>query len=236
MTYVQGFVAAVPTANRSAYEAHARQALRLFKDYGDMRFVESWGDDVPRGKRNDFQAAVQATGDETVVFSWIEYPDRATRDAAFEKMMADSRMQDMPEMPFDGKRMILGGFDPFVDTGSGRGGYFDGYLLPVPASNRDAYRDMARKAAEVFLEYGALRVVEAWGDDVPEGKTTDFQRAVLLEDGEHVVFSWVEWPSKQARDAAWPKLMEDARMKPDGDMPFDGRRMVYGGFAALVDE
>lgn len=236
MTYVQGFVAAVPTANRSAYEAHARQALRLFKDYGDMRFVESWGDDVPRGKRNDFQAAVQATGDETVVFSWIEYPDRATRDAAFEKMMADPRMQDMPEMPFDGKRMILGGFNPFVDTGSGRGGYFDGYLLPVPASNRDAYRDMARKAAEVFLEYGAVRVVEAWGDDVPEGKTTDFQRAVLLEDGEHVVFSWVEWPSKQARDAAWPKLMEDARMKPDGDMPFDGRRMVYGGFAALVDE
>lgn len=236
MTYVQGFVAAVPTARRADYEAHARQALGMFKEYGDIRFVESWGDDVPRGKRNDFQGAVQATGDETVVFSWIEYPDRAARDDAFAKMMADPRMQEMPEMPFDGKRMILGGFDPFVDAGTGRGGYFDGYLLPVPDANREAYREMARKAADVFLEHGAVRVVEAWGDDVPEGKLTDFRRAVLLENGEHVVFSWVEWPSKQVRDDAWPKLMEDARMKPEGDMPFDGQRMVYGGFTALVDE
>ncbi|MGY0559738.1 DUF1428 domain-containing protein [Luteimonas sp. A277] len=123
-----------------------------------------------------------------------------------------------------------------VDAGSGRGGYFDGYLLPVPASNHEAYREMARKAAEVILEYGALRVVEAWGDDVPEGKLTDFRRAVLLEDGENVVFSWIEWPSRQVRDEAWPKLSEDPRMKPAGDMPFDGKRMIYGGFAPLLDD
>src|SRR5690554_1311685 len=127
MTYVQGFVAAVPTANRQAYLEHARAALSLFKEFGTGRMVEAWGDDVPRGKLNDFQGAVKATADETVVFSWMEYADKGTRDAAFEKMMADPRMQQIPEMPFDGKRMIFGGFDPFVDAGSGRGAYFDGY-------------------------------------------------------------------------------------------------------------
>jgi len=235
MTYVQGFVAAVPTGKRQAYLEHARQMLPLLREFGTARAVETWGDDVPRGKRNDFQGAVQATDDETVVFSWMEYPDRAARDAAYDSMMNDPRMNQLPEMPFDGKRMIFGGFDPFVEAGSGRGAYVDGYLLPVPGPNREAYRELARKAAEVFLEYGALRVVEAWGDDVPEGKVTDFGRAVLREDGEHVVFSWIEWPSKQARDAAWPKLMEDARMKPEDDMPFDGQRMVYGGFETILE-
>ena len=235
MTYVQGFVAAVPTANRQAYLEHARAALSLFKEFGTGRMVEAWGDDVPRGKLNDFQGAVKATADETVVFSWMEYADKGTRDAAFEKMMADPRMQQIPEMPFDGKRMIFGGFDPFVDAGSGRGAYFDGYVMPVSEANRAAYRDVAQKAAEVFLEYGAVRVVEAWGDDVPDGKVTDFRRAALADDGEGVVFSWVEWPSKEARDQAWPKLMKDKRMMPDGDMPFDGKRMVYGGFETLLD-
>lgn len=236
MTYVQGFVAAVPTANRSAYEAHARQAVDMFREFGTLRFVEAWGDDVPRGTRNDFQGAVQAGDDETVVFSWMEYADRAARDAAFAKMMADPRMQSMPEMPFDGKRMILGGFQPFVERGAGRGGYFDGYLLAVPDSAREDYRRLAEKAAALFLEYGAVRVVEAWGDDVPEGRHTDFRRAVLLEEGEQVVFSWVEWPSRQVRDDATPRLMEDPRMQPGDTLPFDGARVVFGGFVAMVDE
>src|SRR5690606_18759316 len=99
MTYVQGFVAAVPTANRQAYLEHARAALPMFKEFGTDRMVEAWGDDVPKGKLNDFQGAVQATTDETVVFSLMEYADRAARDAAYEKMMADPRMQQIPEMP-----------------------------------------------------------------------------------------------------------------------------------------
>lgn len=235
MTYVQGFLAAVPTVNKQAYLEHARQALPLFKEYGAARMVEAWGDDVPKGKRNDLQGAVQATAEEAVVFGWMEYPDKATRDAAFEKMMADPSMQEMPEMPFDGKRMIFGGFDPLVDAGSARGGYIDGYLLPVPAGNREAYREMAGKAADVILEYGALRVVEAWGDDVAEGKVTDFHRAVLAGEGEGIVFSWIEWPSKQARNEAWPKLMKDTRM-PGSEMPFDGKRMVYGGFETTLDD
>ncbi|MEN4902145.1 DUF1428 domain-containing protein [Luteimonas sp. TWI1437] len=116
MTYVQGFVVAVPTANKDAYAQHARDAFKVFKTYGHVRCVEAWGDEVPRGKCNDFQGAVQATDAETVVFSWMEYPDRAARDQAHEKMMADPRMQQMPEMPFDGKRMIYGGFALLVEA------------------------------------------------------------------------------------------------------------------------
>nr|WP_233503710.1 DUF1428 domain-containing protein [Sphingomonas psychrotolerans] len=115
-------------------------------------------------------------------------------------------------------------------------GYLDGYVLPVPADNEDAYRAMAEKAAGIFREYGALRVVEAWSEDIPAGKVTDYNRATLREEGERVVYSWVEWPDKATRDAAWPKMMEDERMKPDGAMPFDGKRMMWGGFAPILDQ
>ncbi|HYW14972.1 MAG TPA: DUF1428 domain-containing protein [Allosphingosinicella sp.] len=132
--------------------------------------------------------------------------------------------------------MIYAGFAPFVDEGSGAGAYVDGFILPVPEGNREAYRDMAQKASAIFLEYGALRVVEALGDDVPEGKVTDYRRAVKQADGEEVVYSWIEWPDKATRVAAWEKVMADPRMKPDHDkMPFDGQRMFWGGFEVLVD-
>ena len=115
-------------------------------------------------------------------------------------------------------------------------GYADGFVVPVPEGKKEAYREMAAKAAPIFQEYGATRVVEAWGDDVPDGKVTDFRRAVKAEDGENVVFSWIEWPSKEARDEGWAKIMEDERMKPDHDnMPFDGKRMFWGGFAPILD-
>ncbi len=113
--------------------------------------------------------------------------------------------------------------------------YVDGFLVPVPADKREAYRAMAAKAAQIFKEYGATRVVEAWGDDVPDGKLTDFKRAVNAEAGEIVVFSWVEYPSKEVRDAAAPKIMADPRMNSGEPMPFDGKRMVYGGFLPIVD-
>ncbi|MBV5324039.1 MAG: DUF1428 domain-containing protein, partial [Rhodospirillaceae bacterium] len=92
------------------------------------------------------------------------------------------------------------------------------------------------KASQVFFDHGATRVVEAWGDDVPTGKVTDYARAVKAQGDENTVFSWVEWPSKEARQEGWKKVMEDERMKPDGsEMPFDGQRMIYGGFSPLVD-
>ncbi len=235
MTYVEGFVCAVPTANKEEYRRHASDAAPIFKEFGVTRMVENWGDDVPRGKVTDFQGAVQAKDDETVVFSWFEYPDKATRDAASKKMMDDPRMKAMGEsMPFDGKRMIYAGFDTIVDErADGRTGYTDGFVVPVPTENKEAYRAMAQDMAGKFKDAGAVRVVEAWGDDVPDGKVTDYKRAVKAEDGETVVYSYVEWPDKATRDAAWAKMMENPEMP--SDMPFDGKRMFWGGFEPMID-
>ena len=114
--------------------------------------------------------------------------------------------------------------------------YIDGFVVPVPTANKEAYRELAARMLAIFKEYGATRVVECWGDDVPDGKVTDFKGAVKAEPGETVVFSWIEWPSKEARDAGNTKMMEDPRMKTGMETPpFDGRRMIYGGFASLVD-
>ncbi|WP_437973233.1 DUF1428 domain-containing protein [Sorangium sp. So ce295] len=114
--------------------------------------------------------------------------------------------------------------------------YVDGFVVPVPAGKKQAYRDLAEKAAAVFKEHGAIRVVECWGDDVPDGKITDFKGAVKAEEGEVVVFSWIVWPSKEVRDEGNKKVMEDPRMQMNNeDSPFDGKRMIYGGFDVLVD-
>ena len=115
--------------------------------------------------------------------------------------------------------------------------YIDGFVVPVLEGNKEAYRAMAAKAAPIFREYGATRVVEGWGSDLPRGKTTDFFMATKAEEGENVVFSWIIWPSKEVRDSGWEKVMADERMKPDMEnMPFDGKRMFWGGFEPIVDE
>jgi uncharacterized protein YbaA (DUF1428 family) len=237
MTYVEGFIAAVPRANKDAYRRHASEAAPLFAEFGATRLLEAWGSDVPDGTVTDFRKAVQAKEDEEVVFSWFEYPDRAARDAANEKMMSDPRMKEMgASMPFDGKRLIFGGFSPLLEEGSDRGSFVDGFVLPVPEGKKDAYLALAQHAARKFKQYGAMRVVEAWGDDVREGKVTDFRRAVKAEAGENVVYSWIEWPDKATRDEAWPKIMGDPEMQPDHEnMPFDGKRMFWGGFEVIVD-
>lgn len=237
MTYVEGFLTAVPTANKQAYLAHARTAAALVREFGVTRFVEAWGDDVPRGTVNDLWGAVQATEDETVLFSWFEYLDKATRDAANQRMMDDPRMAAMAgDMPFDGARMVHAGFDVVHEAGDGGGtGYIDGIVLPARADDRAAYRDFARACAPVFLAAGALRVVDAYGDDVRDGTLTDFNRAIHRQDGEVPVYGWVEWPSKAVRDAGWPRIMEDPAMKDAGPPPFDGKRMMFGGFVPLLD-
>jgi uncharacterized protein YbaA (DUF1428 family) len=236
VSYIDGFLIAVPTANRETYRQHAEAALPLFKEFGATRMVEGWGDDVPRGKLNDLYGAVQATEDETVMFSWVEYPDKATRDAAGQKMMSDPRMEQLGEMPFDGRRMIYSGFEQVYAAGpGGTTGYVDGIVLPVPAANRDRYVAYAASINELFVEHGALRVVEGWGDDLIEGKHTDFHKASHRTNDETVVFSWIEWPSKEVRDSAWGTLMSDERLADTSARPFDGARMMFGGFVPIVN-
>ncbi|HXF08200.1 MAG TPA: DUF1428 domain-containing protein [Candidatus Acidoferrales bacterium] len=108
--------------------------------------------------------------------------------------MADPAMAEMGKnIPFDGKRMIYGGFDAILDTGAAvKPGYVDGYVLPVPDARKQDYCTLTRKMALKFKDYGAPRVVECWGADVPDGKLTDYNRARLKESGESVVYSWVE--------------------------------------------
>ena len=236
MTYFEGFVAAVPEANKEAYRKHATDAAPIFKEYGVKRHVEAWDSDVSEGKVTDFRKAVEAKPDERVVFAWFESPSKEVRDAANEKMRSDPRMESMgAEMPFDGKRMIYGGFDAIVEEGSANGGYTDGFVVPVPDAKSGEYQQLAAKMAKVFREHGATRVIEALSDDVPKGEVTDFYRAVKAEDDEKVVFSFIEWPDKDTRDQAWQKIMADESLKPEGEMPFSGQRMFWGGFEPILD-
>ncbi|KLK94168.1 RNA signal recognition particle 4.5S RNA [Microvirga vignae] len=112
--------------------------------------------------------------------------------------------------------------------------YIDGFVIPVPAGKRDAYRKVAAQAAPIFKEHGALRIVECWGDDIPDGEVTDFKKAVKAEGTENVVFSWIVWPSKEARDEGNKKVMADSRLT-GAEMPFDAKRMFWGGFQILLD-
>ena len=236
MTYFEGFVVAVPEANKGAYEKHAREFAPITQEIGVDRMVEAWESDVPDGKVTDFRKAVDAKPDEKIVFSFFQYPSKAERDAANEKFRSDPRMSEIgTNMPFDGKRMIMGGFDAIVEEGAAGGSYVDGFVVPVPDGKREAYRELAAKMAKVFRQHGASRVIEAFGDDVPKGQVTDFFRAVKAEDGEGVVFSFIEWPDQAVRDEAWKKIMEDESLKPQGEMPFAGQRMFWGGFEKILD-
>jgi uncharacterized protein YbaA (DUF1428 family) len=114
--------------------------------------------------------------------------------------------------------------------------YVDGYVMAVPTNNREEFTKHAQEAAAVFKEHGALSVVECWGDDVPDGKVTSFPMAVQKKPDETVVFSWIAWTSRQARDDGMKKAMDDPRMQPGKmAMPFDGKRMIFGGFQPVVE-
>ncbi|RVU86059.1 DUF1428 domain-containing protein [Leucothrix sargassi] len=112
--------------------------------------------------------------------------------------------------------------------------YIDGFVAAVPTENKEKYIEHARLSAEVFKEYGALEIIEAWADDVPDGEVTSFPLAVKCEANETVVFSSVMWPSKEVRDAGWESIMQDPRMNEENNpMPFDGKRLIYGGFKVI---
>ena len=118
--------------------------------------------------------------------------------------------------------------------------YIDGFAIAVPKANKQKFIDHANHADSMFIEMGAIRVIECWADDVPDGKTTDFRMAVKAEDDEDVIFSWIEWPDKETRDKCYAVMMDpnnvDPRMDPEKNpMPFDGKRMIFGGFTPVVD-
>lgn len=236
MTCIQGFVGAVPTANRAAFIDHAARAVQDFRDHGLVAAVECWGDDVPSGEVTSFPLAVKAEADETVIFSWFMWPSKDVYDAGMKAAMADPRLgPDQNPMPFDGKRLIFGTFEPLVEHGAPqKGGYVDGFALAVPAANREEFRKQAADFAPIFAEYGANWIMECWEEDVPDGDVTDFRRAVQAKPDEAVVFSWMQWPDKATRDAGSARMMQDNKF--DGmEMPFDGKRMIFGGFVPVVE-
>lgn len=236
MPYYTGTIVAVPTASKQDYIDHAAATWQVFRKYGAERMVETWGVDVPHGKLTDLHRAVEAKDDETVVFSWIAWPDRASADTAWKKMEQDSAMAALPRMPFDGSRMIYGGFAPVYSEGEPvSGGYYQGFALAVPEKNRQPYVAMADEGWQMFRKHGALAMVEGWGEDVPRGKRTDFYRAAQAVEGEVPVFSWIAWPDRDTCDTA-NKAME-SEMESTGmpEMPFDGKRMMWGGFEPVFD-
>lgn len=240
MSYIDGFVFAVPTANKEAFIRHSTSADPVFVECGALRVVENWGDNVPHGQITDFYRTVEAREDEAVAFAWIEWPDKATRDAGLaqvsEMAATDSRvsMEHNPP-PFDGGRLIFGGFSTILDLGARvANGYVQGFVLAVPENRQEAYRTLEEESWPYFRDLGAERLVVGWQDDVPEGKRTDFFRAVQARPGEKVVFAFMEWPSRDVCDAAAEKMQSGDAMPMPADMPFDGKRMIYGGFSPVV--
>ena len=124
----------------------------------------------------------------------------------------------------------------FQGNGSTQMSYIDGFVIAVPNGNKQKFIEHAKQGDSVFIENGAKRVLECWGDDVKDGKLTDFRRAVQAKDDEAVVFSWIEWPDKATRDAAMTKVMNDPRLSQQSNpMPFDGKRMIFGGFSPVLE-
>jgi uncharacterized protein YbaA (DUF1428 family) len=237
MTYVDGFVLAVPDANKEAYRKMASDASVVFRRHGALGFVECWGEDVPQGKTNCLNSAVMKKEGETVMFSWIIWPDRAARDAGNAAVMADPDLGGPGmEMPFDGMRMIYGGFEHLLGDALAAPGLINATVMPVPSDKRKEYTAAAEKMADLFIEYGATSVVDAWSDDVPEGKVNSFHTAVLKKPGEDIVFSWINWKDHAAHDAGWEKIMADPRMAQYGpaSVGADMGRMIYGTFKPLV--
>jgi len=111
--------------------------------------------------------------------------------------------------------------------------YIAGFVIPVPADKMEAYRQWAENGAVLFKEYGCIEIVESWEDNVPDGKLTDFRKAVAAKPGEKIVFSWQVWPDKATLDAVEAKMHEDPRFELSGEIPFDAKRLIYGCFAPI---
>ena len=236
MDYFQGFLIPVPTDKKKEYLRVAEESAPFFAKYGALRTVENWTSDVPKGEVTDMWRGVKASDNESVVFSWVEWESKNTCDKAHDGMTRDEAMNEMPEMPFDGMRMIYAGFDVLGQSGeSGKPGYVQGYVAPVPKANRDAYADMCATMRQIALDCGAQRLVDGWSEDIADGEQTDFKKAVQAKDDEAIAFGFAEWPSQEAFETGSQKMMQDGRMpQPGSNMPMDGQRIIYGGFETIL--
>ena len=232
MTVIQGYVMPVPTANKDAYRDYCERFGAVFRQLGGARLVEAWGDDIPAGKDTDFNWAVNKAPDESVVFSWMEFPDEATRAAVFHKMRNDPEViKVIASDLYDRARMIHAPFTIINEKrGSGTARYMEGCLMPVPLAAKDKYTSWANASNALFILHGAVRAAVAWPDDAP----AEYKAMVAAKPDETVTYCWIEWPDKQTRLRAWQALMQDPAMQALV-MPFDGSRMIFGGFEPLVE-
>ena len=238
MVYVQGMMAPVSLDKKQEYIELATQAAEVFRKNGALSVIETWGDDLPAGTINDMNTAVLKEDGEGVLFTYIIWPSKAARDEGMEKTFSDPLWSSGNfNPPMDGKRMFFGGFEPIVEIGphSGGQGYIDGFLLACPTVNKEAYRSMATEAWPMFQKHGAVSLYECWGDDIMPGKLTSMDIATHKKPDETVLFSWVGWPSKAVRDAGMAAMHKDFETAPPVEMPFDGSRMIFGGFEVILD-
>lgn len=252
MSYIDGFVIAVPSANRQKFIDHANRADSVFFEHGALRVLECWGDDVPDGKLTDFRKAVRATDDETVVFSWIEWPDKAVRDAAMgrmeELMKTDDRFNpEKNPMPFDGKRLIYGGFQPVVEQPARRRAAGVQPYLFLRGRCEEAiafYRD--RLGAEVQMMMRFRENPEPFPDGMPEGMADRIMHACLSINGANVMMSdgmktgpldfacmslSLSVPTEAEADRLFEALAEEGKV----EMPI-GKTFFSPRFGAVTDK
>lgn len=238
MSYVDGFLIAVPNNRLDEYKTMAELGRTVWMDHGATAYLEAVADDVPYGEVTSFPRAVMAKEDETVIFSFIVYPSKEVRDACMKKVFEDDRMKgSMDNAPFDGKRMIFGGFDAILtpEKLDGNAGYVDGFVMPVEANRLDEYRRIAKESAPMWKDFGAVAIGETLADDAPVGELTSFPRSVQAKDGETVGFGYVIYESREHRDAVNAKMMADKRFEElMRSIPVDGKRMIFGGFRTIV--
>ena len=233
MSYFQGFVIPVPAGNKQAYLDMATGIAPFFTELGALATVECWEESVPDGKRTDLRRAVAAEPGEKIVFAWVWWPDRATCDAAAQKMMTDERMQPPKDPPFDMKRMIFAGFETAYDSGDGGTfGYVDAVVSAAPSDLQQAHADNAKKLDAFFLRAGALRTVDGWG--VPTcptarsptssarsrrmpGETSHLRLDRMARQGD---------PRQGVRQGMMQNPETDRRSPP----AFDMQRAIFGGF------
>ena len=228
----------MPQENKQAYLDHVREAVTLFKDHGATRMVENWGTTCRRARSPTSTARCRRRTTRRCCSAGSNGRREGVRDAGMKAMMQDERMKTLA-MPFDGQRMIFGGFSPIVEKGAAR----RAPAMPTDSSspcrgaNRDAYIRMALNASRVFKEYGAIRVVEAGAMTCPTARSPIFGARSQRKTARPSSSAGSNGRRNRRADEAWPKLMADPRMQPDkANMPFDAQRMIYGGFATILDE